>query len=69
MKGERYFRANLGKLMVLPILRGITLVVLFYWVLCNTDKLWTLSTLVKIICLKIAFELFFDFLGRRKAIL
>lgn len=69
MKGGQYFRANLGKLMILPIVRSITLVVMFYCVLCNTDNLWTVSTLMKMICLKIVFDLFFDFLGRRKAVL
>lgn len=69
MKGQQYFRAYLGKLMVLPMLRCIALAVLFYYALCVTGSLQSSMASAKIICLKIGFDVFFGFLERRRAVL
>jgi hypothetical protein len=66
LRSGQFYRANLPKLMVLPIIRSITLVVMVIGVVNTIKRYSPFLGLVVIICLKIACDTFFSWLERNK---
>lgn len=66
LRSGQFYRASLGKLMLLPMIRGITLAVMVVGVVSAIKQHSPLTGLMVIVCLKIACDTFFGWLEWNK---